>query len=246
MLALIDGDIIVHRVAWTTQTDPEGIARYRCDEMVEGILRDLEADTYRVFLSDLREYNFRTNLWAGYKANRTQPRPKHYDYLKEYVIAEWDARIAYGMEADDALGINQDKAIINLKSGSTVICSIDKDLLQIPGSHWNFVKKEAREVLKSDADRSFYTSILVGDATDNIKGCRGIGPVKAKEALKDCAIEEEYVKTIIEVYKKQEEDKSTEEILDHIKLAGALLKIKQKEDEPVWDSPFLKVSPEPL
>ena len=240
MIALIDADLIVHRVAHTTANDPEAIARYRCDEMVDRITDDVAATELALWISDLRENNFRTHLWVGYKANRTQPRPKHYDYLKEYVINEWGARIAYGMEADDALGINQNKSLDVVDADATVICSIDKDLLQISGRHYNFVKKEFCEVSQEEGDRSFYTSILVGDATDNIKGCRGIGPVKAKEALKDCTTEEQYITRIIEVYKKQEEDKSTEEILEHILLAGRLLKIRQTEDEDIWSPALLK------
>ncbi len=45
------------------------------------------------------------------------------------------------MEADDALGIAQDQiehfdpAVSHQPEYNTVICSIDKDLLQIPGLH---------------------------------------------------------------------------------------------------------------
>ena len=248
MIALIDGDIINYRVGFTTNEDQEWIARARTNEMVEGILADTGAKEFALWLSDQRENNFRTHLWAGYKANRKNvPRPVHYDYIKELLINEWGARIAHGMEADDALGIGQDQGCWELAHDfnlgdlpsvldytDTVICSIDKDLLQVPGRHFNFVKKEWRDVTPQQGQRDFYRSILVGDATDNIKGCRGIGPVKAEKAFGDANTPDAYFEVILDLYKKQEVEKSTEEILQHILLAGRLLKIRTEEDEPLW------------
>lgn len=256
-------DIVLHRVGYTTDNDEEWIAKARTEEMLDGILLDTQADSFRLFLSDSRENNFRYHLWNGYKANRTYPRPKHYDFIKELLITKWDAQIAIGMEADDALGINQVKnnqwpepfGLATIKPegawyigppstpegvGTSVICSIDKDLMQIPGLHYNFVTKVNKVVTPEEGARSFYTSILVGDTSDNIKGCSGIGPVKAGKALRECKTDTEYMDTIVELYKKQEEHRSTEEILDHILLAGRLLKIKQEEDEPLWHCPRLE------
>lgn len=195
------------------------------------------ADEYQTWISDGKEGNFRYALFPDYKANRP-PRPHHYDFIKEYLFSNWDARISFGMEADDALGINQQWSPDSVASGATVICSIDKDLLQIPGNHYNFVKKEYRTQTVEEANRSFYVSILVGDTTDNITGCWKIGPVKAAKALEGCSTEEEYLIKIIEVYLKQEKDGRTkEEILDHILLAARLLKIRTTEDEKLWHFP---------
>lgn len=238
MLALIDADLVLFRVGFTTENDAEWIARARANEMIEGILLDTQASEFECWLSDARENTFRWQLWNGYKANRVKPKPVHYDFIKELLITEWDTRIAHGMEADDALGIGQRyNPDILSSSKKTVICSIDKDLMQIPGLHYNFVKKEWSEVTPIEGERSFYRSILVGDVSDNIKGCRGIGPVKAHKAIDELFDRSDYLEAIFTLYLQQEVEKTTEEILQHILLAGRLLKIKQEQEEQLWSFP---------
>jgi 5'-3' exonuclease len=77
---------------------------------------------------------------------------------------------------------------------STVICSIDKDLLQIPGRHYNFVKKEHKVVDLDQGLKHLYLQSLIGDRSDNIIGVAGIGPVKAEQALAELLPEEWYDK----------------------------------------------------
>lgn len=244
MIALIDGDILLYRIGYTTESEPEGIARARLDDLLDSILAETQAKQYEVWLSDRTENGFRYAIYPQYKANRTQPRPTHYEVLKEHLVLEWGARIAYGMEADDALGIAQVKEELNVEEhgfhlGST-ICSIDKDLLQIPGSHYNFVKKEWQWIEPWEGIKWFYQQILIGDTVDNVRGCKGIGPVKAGKAIhsvNSAEGEQALFQRTVEVYQKQEKEQTKQEILDHILLAGRLLKIKQQEEEPLWDFP---------
>ena len=99
---------------------------------------------------------------------------------------------ATGMEADDYLGIHQNK--------DTIICSIDKDLLQVSGRHYNFVKKEFYEIEELEGLRKFYKQLLTGDTSDHIKGIEGIGPVKAEKALLFCETEQEMFNKVREMY----------------------------------------------
>lgn len=55
----------------------------------------------------------------------------------------------------------------------SVIASIDKDLLQIPGYHYDFVKGIERFVSPFDAIRFFYKQIITGDGADNIPSYDG-------------------------------------------------------------------------
>lgn len=73
-----------------------------------------------------------------------------------------------------------------------VICSVDKDLLQIPGKHYNFVKKEFCEISEIEGLRNFYKQMLIGDPADNIFGVKGIGKVKAANLI-DCLETEQYM-----------------------------------------------------
>jgi hypothetical protein len=239
VIAIIDADIVIHRVGYTTENDEEWIARHRADEMLDGILVDTSATNFELWISDDRDKNFRFQVSPTYKAQRTAPRPKHYDFIKGHVIKEWDARIAHDMEADDAMGISQDKS-----GGETVICSIDKDLLQIPGQHYNFVKKEWESVTAWEGLKWFYKQLLIGDVSDNVKGCSGIGPVKAAKAL-DPVLEETgeigLFNQVFSLYLKAQKGQSPQDSLKQLVLAGQLLKIKQRENETLWDFPLSRL-----
>lgn len=235
MQALIDGDIISHRIGFTTENDSENIAKYRCDEMLDGILVDSSSDSFTIYLSDSAENNFRYKIDPSYKANRVKlVKPKHYDFLKEHLIVNWGAEISYGMEADDSLGIRQ--------NDNSIICSIDKDLLQIPGQHYNFVKKQFIEVSVEEGLLSFYRSIMIGDVSDNIKGIYGIGPAKATKILPKWLNPDDAITRIFNAYMDAAKLSHTPvpEVVDKIINNARLLKIKQLEDEPLWDSPLLR------
>lgn len=248
MKALIDYDIVLHRVGYTTDNDAQWIARARTNEMIEGILTDTNADEYQGWLSDSRENNFRTKMYPLYKATRQAPRPVHYDYIKQLLIEEWGAKIAHNMEADDALGIAQDKEL-RIYSGDegtnshiydTIICSIDKDLLQIPGFHYNFVKKEHKEIGNYEAIRNFYEQILIGDTSDNVPGVSGIGKVKAPKYLEGAETELELFGIVKEIYLssfKAVDGWSMQDVLEKLLTVGRLLKIRQREDEGLWEFP---------
>jgi DNA polymerase-1 len=192
--ALLDGDIYAFRVACTTENDNEAIAVYRVNEMIENTLAEVEASEYKLFLTS--PDNFRKHVYPEYKANRTATKPKHLQFLKDYLVESWQGQVAERMEADDYLGINQHE--------SSIICSIDKDLLQVPGKHYNIVKKEFYEVDEETGFRNFYTQLLTGDTSDNIKGIAGIGPVKAKKALTGYFTEQGMFSVVREMYQNDE------------------------------------------
>jgi 5'-3' exonuclease len=163
------------------------------------------------------------------------------------------------------LGINQDWSNWSVLSEQfnpdkeqfpTVICSIDKDLHQIPGLHYNFVKKEWSQIEPWDGLKWFYQQLLIGDSTDGIKGCSGIGPVNSWSILGPIGCgdgptnggegERKLFEATFKAYQKKEgksekrpSGKTDEEILSHISLIGKLLKIKQQENEPEWSPPKL-------
>lgn len=245
-IALIDADVVLHRVGFTTENDEFWVAQHRADEMLDNILLASGVTQYQLWLSDSAANNFRYQIYPLYKANRTKPKPKHHEELKAYLIQEWDAQFAYGMEADDYLGILQDE-----EEQTTVICSVDKDLKQIPGLHFNFVKNEWANITRREALKEFYTQIILGDTSDNIPGAYGKGPVAAAKALQDLSnnISEddaEYLGllNVRRLYKdsllKQwpgEWDLSKEKaMIGQILLAGRLLKIKRSFKEPLWGS----------
>lgn len=193
MKALIDGDIVVFRAACSAEDADTWVALARADRMIKDILEDTKAIYYQVYLTG--DHNFRRELDSQYKANRPSTRPTHWEAARQFLVMEHRAMICTHWEADDELGINQDKI-----HHHTVICSIDKDLLQIPGRHYNFVRKEFVTVTPFEGMKKLYLQALTGDASDNVFGIPGIGPVKANKALDGLTTEFEMYEKCREMY----------------------------------------------
>jgi 5'-3' exonuclease len=187
-IALLDGDIYCWRAAASCEPNQVKQEReslddaiYRLDTMLYDTLSATAADEHRIFLSGGE--NFRYLIYQDYKANRRNvPRPAWLDPCREFLVREWGAEITNGYEADDGIGISHTE--------NAVICSIDKDLRQIPGQHYNFVTKTFDTVDSREAALSFWMAVITGDRSDNIPGVRGMGPVKAKRALSALSSEE--------------------------------------------------------
>lgn len=222
MLALLDGDIFVYRVGFTTQEEPEGIALARLDESIGATLKFLNTTDYRCFLTPTDKSNFRYEIYSQYKANRTAPKPHHYDLLRDHLLNWHGAIQAWGEEADDLCGIQQ--------SSETCIVSIDKDLRQVPGLHFNFVKGIIDEVSELDGSKSFYRSLLTGDRVDNISGISGVGPIKAAKLINHLNTPKEMYNVVVSKYKRN--DKSPESLVQ----AGQLLWIRREEGQ-LWHPP---------
>lgn len=115
---------------------------------------------------------------AKYKGNRdAQARPVHYKALRTYLTERYNAIEAVGQEADDELGIGM------TEYPGSVCVSFDKDLLQIPGRHYNWVTKEEFTISKKDGALNFWAQVLAGDPVDNVPGIEKIGPAKARKIL---------------------------------------------------------------
>jgi 5'-3' exonuclease len=234
MHALIDGDILTYRVGFTTENDDFNIAKARIDDLLDRILEAVKADRFTIFLSDSTENNYRYQMYPLYKANRKQPKPKHLEGLKYYLAKEHLAIMTAEQEADDALGITQCKYE---NKGKSIICSIDKDLLQIPGWHYNFVNEEISHMTHQNGMRFFYKQLLMGDKADNIPCLYGIGPAKADKLLEEKVFEDECFQVVLDAYLKHKKLEGTEEErLGMLLLYGRLLKIRTKENE-LWNFP---------
>lgn len=134
----------------------------------------------RIFLQGGGNYRDRVATIQPYKGNRDpSKRPTWYHEIREYLQEFCNAELVTGMETDDACGIEQWKH----KDRSTCIVSIDKDLLMIPGTHYNFVKQEFVYVTLAEANKRFWLQVLTGDTTDNIRGIPKVGIKTAEKIL---------------------------------------------------------------
>lgn len=189
MEALIDADTVAFRCAISAENEPEEIALLRTDKMLMDVLQ--LSDSYKLFLTG--KNNFRYKINPEYKANRKdKPKPQWLDVCRLYLEQEYNAVITDGYEADDALGFNQTEG--------TVIFSNDKDLMMIPGHHYNFINGTYTEVSELDGLKAFYKQMLIGDSSDNIKGVNKIGKVKAAKLIDPLSTEKEMKDLVYNLY----------------------------------------------
>lgn len=166
-IVLVDADIVAYRVAATCENEDESINYVRINDLMHRILHETNALTYKAYLTG--DNNFRYTIYPDYKANRKdKPKPKWLQHCREFLVIEWKAKVTDGNEADDELGIDQTGHGLD-----SCIASIDKDLLQIPGYHYDFVKGLERFVSTIDANRNFYGQVIAGDGSDNIPSYDG-------------------------------------------------------------------------
>lgn len=193
---LIDGDILTYRLGFASEDVSEGLCKARVEEFIIDLLMEFDADDYQGYLSPTSG-NFRDSIGVTevYKGNRSGRKPTHYEFIRKLLVEEWGFSIAVGQEADDNLAID-----LTRLGELGVVASIDKDLLQVPGYHFNFVKRELHYVTVQEGLRNFYLQVLTGDRIDNVIGLRGIGPVKAAKLLERCTTGEDLFRRCVECY----------------------------------------------
>lgn len=135
-----------------------------------------------------------------YKANR---KPNRWvGLVRKELLDMGFASVHDEWEADDLI---KDRAV-ELGENNCVICSLDKDLKQIPGVHFDYDRPKLKNpdgspmldengfrmvapckgldiISEQDANKFFWTQMLMGDAGDNIKGIPRTGIVKATKII---------------------------------------------------------------
>ena len=194
--ALIDADILNYRIGFATNTENESVAiRTMAGFLEDLLLIDLpQSSTWELHLTGKTNFRNEIATTKPYKGNRKgTEKPHHYSLLREYLITSWGATVNEGIEADDMLAIRATEL-----GDESIIVTLDKDLDQVVGWHYNFVKKIKYYVEKDEGLLNFYKQFLTGDSVDNIEGAKGIGPKRAQKLLKD-KTEVEMWNTVVEI-----------------------------------------------
>lgn len=223
--------------------DPLPIVYGALNKEIAQIMENTFTRQYQGFISGPGNYRLQLATICSYKKSRKSlKKPYHYQSIKEFLIKNHNTIVTQGIEADDALGIAQDP------EGSTVICSIDKDLRITPGRHYNLtskkmdvvdefgeiqlVAKERTKKLTGGGKKFHYAQMLMGDTTDDIPGIPGMGDVKVYNALNDCKTELECYKVVKERYM----DHYGTHYLPLMVQVARLLWVQQKEGD-IWLPP---------
>lgn len=196
MNALLDADILCYRVGFATNDEHENTAIETMAVFLEDLLMfDLvDTDDYELFLTGKTNFRNEVAVTVPYKGNRKDvKKPKHLPLLREYLQTAWGASVSDGQEADDDIAIRATEL-----GEESIIVSIDKDFMQVPGWHYNFVKKVKKHVTPEEGLRFFYKQILMGDSADNIKGIFRVGEKKATKMLAELKTEQQFYQCCVE------------------------------------------------
>ncbi|MDD2865960.1 MAG: DNA polymerase I [Candidatus Omnitrophica bacterium] len=201
-LCLIDANSLFYRAFYaiktqlsTSQGQPTN-AVFGFVRMVKKILEEVRPQ-YLAVCFDVSKVTHRTEKFSDYKMHRP-PMPEslvsQVPYIKDVVRAyRFTVCEAPGFEADDVIATLVRKFSGKVKK--TVIVSSDKDILQLVAGDvevYNpykdegviFTPKVVRERMGVAPERIADLIALMGDASDNIPGARGIGEKTALELLK--------------------------------------------------------------
>ncbi len=221
-IALVDADILSYRIGFSSENETEKICLARVTEwFAEVVFMELGCKEYKAYITGKDNFRKDIAVTQPYKGNRAKmAKPRHFEAIRSH-LKRLGAEETEGQEADDAIAIEATK-----QRDKVFIVSIDKDFLQVPGWHYNFVKKEKRYVDDEEALKQFYKQVLMGDRVDNIKGVKGIGPKTADKLIDECKTEEEMWEVCINKHG------SVERAIED----ATLLYLRRKENEQ-WKPP---------
>ena len=197
-LVLIDGSGYIFRAfhALPPMTRADGTpvnAVYGFTAMVMKLVDDLAPEHVAVVFDSARK-TFRNDIYAEYKANRSDPPEElvpQFDLVRDATTALSLPQLELpGFEADDLIATYA--GVAEAAGLDTVIVSSDKDLMQLvrggismldPMKQRRISDAEVVERFGVTPDKVVDVQALAGDSTDNVPGVPGIGVKTAAELI---------------------------------------------------------------
>lgn len=155
----------------------------------------------RIYLSSDRTFREDVAKTLKYKGNRDGvAKPKHHKDVREFLLSQ-GAIVRDGLEADDCLATD-----LTSMGDSAILLSIDKDLDQVEGQHYNWVTDEFYTINKKGGAQNLFIQILSGDSTDNVPGLPGWGKIKADRLVSAAKSPHELYESVLDAYHKAGKD----------------------------------------
>lgn len=191
-IALIDLSSIAHPIWHMSQSEPDPNAT---STKVVARVRTLALNHLHAAICCDAGRSFRRDLAPTYKANRPPseaPLQHQIQLAREQLERDgFPVWAVPGFEADDLIASATAQALATPELG-VLIVSADKDLLQLVGPRVRVMNARDGAIFDAAAvaakfgvqpDQMTDYLMLVGDASDNVKGANGVGPKKAADLL---------------------------------------------------------------
>lgn len=240
-IALIDGYGFVFRAFHSLPplTRPDGTpvgAVYGFTNMLIKLLAGLNV-THAAVVFDSGSKTFRNDIYPAYKANRP-PCPE--ELIPQFSIVRESAESLnlsilekIGFEADDIIATIAKKA--EAEGYEVLIVSSDKDLMQLVGENihmYDSMKnrmigiEQVIEKFEVGPKKVLDMLSLIGDASDNIPGVKGIGPKTAAELIKQFGSLENIFENLDQIKQEKRRQLLTEGV-EKAKLSKILAALKE-------------------
>jgi hypothetical protein len=180
-IGLIDGDVLHHASMWKAETVDDYLANL--DTHLMEWTEWACVDSFKVAVNNPKIFRF--EVYPDYKktASREASRAQRGELESECKAIlhgmEFTTIAPEGLEADDQLAIWS----VEETEDTPVVITVDKDLQQIAGSHFNTYHMASSNVKPYEALRCLQFQLITGDSMDKIPGLPRMGPVKAEKAL---------------------------------------------------------------
>jgi DNA polymerase-1 len=228
---LVDGSGYIFRAYYAMGqglTNPEGVpvgAVLGFTNMILKLLTDLHAPSIAVIFDAARK-NFRNEIYADYKANRSDT-PE--DLIPQFPLIR-EATEAFDIPAVELEGYEADDLIATYarlaseQNRSVTVVSSDKDLTQLiregvrvydPMKGRYVDENDVMEKFGVMPDRVTDVQALCGDATDNVPGVPGIGVKTAAQLINEYGDLETLLARAGEI----KQNKRRESLIEHAEMA---------------------------
>jgi hypothetical protein len=275
MQPILDGDVLVYEIGFAAETGWKATINWEGEDKcppppfsyVAELLDNRIAEicgkvmaTQPPLLYLTGKDNFREKIAKKkvYKGNRDGVnKPWHYANLISYMRVAYNTIVVEGMEADDAMCIEQCKAMKEAEEGieytETIICTRDKDLRQCPGwgfswelgnqPQWGpeFVEgfgylslSDDNKKLRGVGDAFFYAQLIMGDPVDNIPGIPGKGAKAAFDILGNTHTRAEAEKAVVEAYRAFYGELWEQEMLEQAQLLWMVRELDEEGKPVMW------------
>ena len=261
MTPLIDADVLRYEIGFAAETGwqqsgfpPFDYVADLIENRIGNICAVVGATTPpKLYLTG--KGNFRNDIAKRipYK-QRASNKPWHFKNITAYMLSRYDVTTSEGMEADDLMAIEQTR-----NPGTTIVCTRDKDLRQVPGWHYGWELgaqpqfgpmlvdtvgaiqlSNDRKSIKGYGELFFYSQCLTGDRVDTIPGLEGTGAIGASLILEGCTDTLDAFKRVRSAYRDVYGDRGDEELLEQGRLLWMSRELNEDGSPVLWEFPKLE------
>lgn len=260
MRPLLDADVLLYEIGYAAEAGWQSAGFPQFDYVEELLVNRinnicaLAGGTEPPTFFFTGKTNFRNDI-AKLRPYKERPslKPFHYYNIKAYIKGKYDWRQQEPFEADDLMAIEQTRC-----GESTIICTRDKDLRQVPGWHYGwelgeqpsfgpelvtetgYIRYTEKKKIKGTGTLFFYAQLLMGDSVDTVPGLPKYGPLKTFKLLGECKDTTEAFNRVVEAYRGLYGDVWKEQLVEQARLLWMVREIK--DGQPVmWELPNVDI-----